>query len=199
MVMASMSRPLQDQVAAPIDPPAPAGRDDRGGVELLDDRRSGDDSADVEAVALIKSRLCGILAVEMNPALAFDRDVARSCRWWGPIRARLVFRYGHTYSHAIADHFDRSFLCGVAMNLRVALIEFFTRGDKRCRGQALREQTLQRRAQFIALAGIAQIEFTHEAGGGWIHSFGFQLFAGFFLQLPENILGVVGRDFGEWP
>src|SRR4051794_15027186 len=158
MVMASMSRPLQDQVAVPIDPPTPTGRDDRGGIELLDDRRSGDDSADVEAVALIKPSLHGVLAVEMNSALAFDCDVARPCRCRGSLRARFVFRYGHTYPHAITDHFDGPFLGGVAMNLRVALIEFFTRGDKRCRGQAIREQTLHRRAQFIALAGIAEIE-----------------------------------------
>src|SRR3954451_18645504 len=101
MVMASMSRPLQDQVAVPIDPPAPTGRDHRGGVKLLDDRRSGDDSADVEAVALIKPRLHGVFAVEVNPALAFNRDVARLARCRRSLRARFVFRYGHTYPHTV--------------------------------------------------------------------------------------------------
>src|SRR4051812_3880348 len=155
MVMASMSRPLKDQVAVAIDPSAPTGWNDGSGVKLLDDRRSGDDGAHIETVALIKPRFDGILSVKMDAALAFDRDVARPRCCRGSLRARLVFRYGHTYPHAIADHFDRPFLCGVAMNLRVALIEFITGGDQRCRGQAIREQTLERRAQFIALAGIA--------------------------------------------
>ena len=49
------------------------------------------------------------------------------------------------------------------MNLRVALVESFARGDERCRGQAIREQAVERRAQLIALAGVAQIELAREA------------------------------------
>src|SRR5882672_6618953 len=45
----------QYQIAIRIHPPAPAGRDDSGGVELLDDRRAADRGADLESIAFVEN------------------------------------------------------------------------------------------------------------------------------------------------
>src|SRR5262249_40389692 len=57
MVMASISRPRQNHVAITIDPRTPGGRDEGGGVELLDDGRAFDRRVDVETRALVERRL----------------------------------------------------------------------------------------------------------------------------------------------
>src|SRR5215204_2953898 len=113
-----------------IDAPGPAQRDDTGGVELLDDGRAGDDRADVEPVALVEPRLNRIPPVEMDAALALDRNAARTGRRGWFLCTRLVFRHRHPHAHAIAHHLDRPFLRSMPMNLRMALIESVASGGE---------------------------------------------------------------------
>src|SRR5262249_59231869 len=79
MVMASISRPRQNHVAITIDPRTPGGRDEGGGVELLDDGRAFDRRADVEMRALVEHRLHR-RSVERDRALALDRGGGRPRR-----------------------------------------------------------------------------------------------------------------------
>src|SRR3954464_4227903 len=155
MVMASMSRSLQDQVAVAVDAAAPARRNDGGGVELLDDGGTGNNRADIKTIAVVESRLHRTLAVEMDAALALDRDVARTGRGRYFLRPRLVFRHRHPHAHPIAHHLDGSFLGSMPVNLRVALIEPLASGGERVAGQPFGKQAFERRAQFIALAGVS--------------------------------------------
>src|SRR5215213_4073364 len=116
MVMASMSRSLQDEVAVPVDSCGPAGPDDRGGVKLLNDGRSCNNRADIETIAFVKFGVHGMLAVEMDATLAFNRNVAGARRRGRLLRTRLVFRNGHSHTHAIAHHLDGPFLGGMPVN-----------------------------------------------------------------------------------
>jgi len=76
----------------------------------------------------------------------------------------LIFRNLDPYAQAIADDFDGAFFCRVAVYLRVALIETHAQLCKRLRIQAAIIETLKRRAQLIALTGIAKIEFAGVPG-----------------------------------
>src|SRR5262249_15599667 len=190
------SRSRQDQVAVTIDPPAPWGRDEGGGVELLDDGRTFDRRADVETRALVEHRLHR-RSVERDRALALDRGGGRPRRRRRRRRARLVFGYGHTHAQAIAHPLHRPFLGGVAMDLGVAPIQPVARRAQRRRRQPTLEQSRERRAQFVALAGVTQVELTREAGVGGVHTFGDQFRARRAFQLPEDVFGVVGGDVGE--
>src|SRR5262249_52841380 len=150
------SRSRQDQVAVTIDPPAPWGRDEGGGVELLDDGRAFDRRADVETRALVERRLHH-RSVERDRALALDRGGGRPRRRRAPRRARPVFGPGHAHAQAIAPPLHRPFLGSMAVELGVALVELVARRAQRRRRQPTLEQSLERRAQFVALAGVTQV------------------------------------------
>ena len=77
----------------------------------------------------------------------------------------------------------------MAVDLRMPLVEFFARGGKRCGGQPLGKQPVERGAQLVALPGIAQVELARENAVGGVHAFGAQLLARLRLQLPEDVLG----------
>ena len=59
------------------------------------------------------------------------------------------------------------------------------------------EQSIERSAQLVALAAVAQVKLAREAGIGRLHAFGGKLGAGRAFQLPEDVFGMVGGDLGE--
>src|SRR3954451_22565706 len=151
---------LQNEIAKTVDAHAPARRNERSGVELLDDGGAVQLGADSEARALIKCRLHR-RAVERDASLAFHR--LRGC---GPRRrflARLVFGNAHAQPQAIAHHFHRPLLGRVAVNLRMALVESLAHSNERRSGQSPGKQILERGAQLVTLTGIAQIELARKA------------------------------------
>src|SRR5229473_7282145 len=87
----------------------------------------------------------------------------------------------------------------MAVNLCVALVEFLARGDKRRRRQPPDEQSIKRRAQLIALTGIAQVELAREAGPSGVQTLRVELFPRSAFQLAEDLLGMIRRDLDEWP
>src|SRR5262245_12982851 len=101
---------LQNQIPISIYAPAPALRDHRRGVELLDDRGPRDRRADIKRVALIERRLDRLGRAEMNAPLAFGHGSSRLCPC--RLRARLVFRHRDSHAYAIAHHLDRTLLGG---------------------------------------------------------------------------------------
>src|SRR5262245_20651006 len=127
MVMASMSAPRQNEVAMAVDPPAPAGRNDRGRIELLDDGGPDDRYPDVEPVALVERRL-GHGTVHQHLAATFDPGCERARRRQRRFLARLVFGHHYAQPQAIADDLDRALLRRMAVNLGMAFVEFLPRG-----------------------------------------------------------------------
>src|SRR5262249_49527388 len=134
---------------------------------------------------------------DMDAALSLRRgnSLLRRCR----LRARLVFRHRDAHPHAIAHHLDRALLGGMAVDLRVALIQTLARGLPRMCGPLLPEKAGARRAQLIALAGIAQVKLAYEPCRRGRHAFGLELLARLPLELAENALGVLRRHRVERP
>src|SRR5262245_31804088 len=148
MVMASMvvvmtGAPGSDTKAIHL--PAPARRNDCGGVELLDDRGSGDRDADVEAVALVE-RGGRQRAAERDLARALDGIGQRAWRGWHWLLARLELRHGDPQPQAIAHHLDRTLLGGMAVNPGMAHVEALARGGQRRRRDPFAEQPVERGA-----------------------------------------------------
>src|SRR5262249_16294739 len=131
-----------------IDAPAPVRRNESRGVELLDDGRSGRRRADLETPALVKARLQS-RPLEPRGALSLHRVDGGRRRRRG--LARLIFWDGDAYTQPIAHYLDRSLLGRVSVDLGVALVEPLPRHSQRRGREPLEEQSLQRRAQLVAL------------------------------------------------
>src|SRR5262245_57107239 len=130
-----------------IVPPAPAWRNKRRGVELLDNGRGRHCGADIEASALVEHRLhrCSI---QGYCALPLHRG---SIAWRSGRRIllRLVFRYGNAYAQPIAHDFDRALVGGVAVDLGVTLIESLPYRRERRGFQPLVEQSRKGERQSV--------------------------------------------------
>ena len=85
----------------------------------------------------------------------------------------------------------------MAVDLRVALVETLARFGQRVRRQLLREQAVERRAQLVALSGVAQVELAGEARRGRAHALGRKLVARLGFERAENVLGMIGGDLVE--
>ncbi len=81
------------------------------------------------------------------------------------------------------------------MELRVALVEALARGGER--RQAIRAGSVERRAQLIALAGVAQVELAHETRLRRIEALGRELLARLCFERAENRFRMRGRDLVE--
>src|SRR5689334_2645897 len=108
----------------------------------------------------------------MDAALAFRYGRSRLRR--RRLCARLVFWHRNAYAQAIAHHLDGLFRRGVAMDLGVALVEACAPLLQRLRRELIREQALKRRAQLIALAGVAQVKLAREPRRRDGHALGLQ-------------------------
>src|SRR5262249_45836453 len=156
--------------AMAIDPPAPAWRNKRRGVELLDNGRGRHCGADIEASALVEHRLhrCSI---QGYCALPLHRG---SVAWRSGRRIllRLGFRCGKADAHRIAPDLDGALVGGVAVDLGVTLIESppYRRERRGCK--PLVEQSRQRDAQLVALAAVTQVKFACKTRVGDAHAFG---------------------------
>src|SRR5262249_1769010 len=146
---------------------------------------------DAEPIALVERRI-DHRAAERYRAATLDRVVSHSRRRM--LLARLVFRDAHAQPQAIAHYLERPLLGGMAVDPGVTIVEPVARGSERGGGEAVGEQSIERRAQLVALAGVAQIELAGESGVRGLQAFGGELPARFVLELPENILGMVGGD-----
>src|SRR5260370_497119 len=67
----------------------------------------------------------------------------------------------------------------------------------RRRRQPLVKQSVERRAQLITLAGVAQVELACEAALRGLDSLGDQLCARAPFQLLEDVLGMLGGDLDQ--
>ena len=189
--------PLENKIAEGVDCCAPARIDDRRGVELFDDAGPLDHASDIEPVAFVKGGGFGGPAVETHPSLALARLRNRTRRGRLAVFDGLVFGNGDPKPHAVADDFHRSVRGRMAMNLRVALIEAGARRDHGGAIQAICKQPLEGRAQFIALACIAQIEFTRKRGVCELHPLGGEFMMRTGFKLGKDGLGVIRGHLGE--
>src|SRR2546429_9867140 len=101
MVTASMSLPRQHQIATAIHAPAPAGRNESRGVELLDDGRPDDRRADVEALALVEARTLSRIG---EHKLARPLVGCRNSSQRRPHLALLGLLDGLAEPHPVANH-----------------------------------------------------------------------------------------------
>src|SRR5580693_3978314 len=87
----------------------------------------------------------------------------------------------------------------MAVHLRMTLVEPRARGHKRFWAQPFGKQSVERRAQLVTLARVAQVELAHEARLRAIHALSVELLARIPFQLSEDALSVIGGELGQWP
>ena len=124
---------------------------------------------------------------------------ARRRSWLqGRALARLhIFRHGDAQAQAIAHHLDGAFLCRMTMDLRVALVEFFARTNHGGGIEMSIKQAVERRAQLVALSGVAHVEFAAEACVLLGHAFGLQLLTRLGFEPGIDRLGMFRADLVE--
>src|ERR1700736_960276 len=87
----------------------------------------------------------------------------------------------------------------MAVQVSMALIETLANGRNGVPRQRLARQLIERRAQLISLAGIAQIKLTHEEGATGTHPFRRKLLVRLRFELLKDLFGMIGLERSQWP